>query len=106
MVLSVRQFIFENYAVEVLALSLDSAEGGIVSGVVAQVIDGLGNPLVIPMKDAVGEYSQFVSTCRSSTGFVAPPNTVITPESSCFASTLVEFPQPIKAIRSHRYPCD
>jgi hypothetical protein len=30
MVLSVRQFIFENHAVEVLALFLDSAEGGIV----------------------------------------------------------------------------
>lgn len=47
---------------------------------VAQVIDGLGNPLVIPMQYAVAEYSQFVSTCRSSTGFVALPNTVLTPE--------------------------
>ena len=46
---------------------------------VAQVIDDLGNPLVIPMQYAVAEYSQFVSTCRSSTGFVALPNTVITP---------------------------
>ena len=47
---------------------------------VAQVLDGLGNPLVIAMQYAVDQYSQFVSTCRSSTGFVALPNTVLTPE--------------------------
>ena len=47
---------------------------------VAQVIDDLSNPLVIPMQYAVAEYSQFVSTCRSSTGFVALPNTVLTPD--------------------------
>ena len=47
---------------------------------VAQVLDGLGNPLVIAIRYAVDQYSQFVSACRSSTGFVALPNTVLTPD--------------------------
>jgi hypothetical protein len=29
---------------------------------------------------SVAEYSQFVSTCRSSPGVAAHPNTVLTPE--------------------------
>ena len=56
------------------------AEGGIVSEGVAQVVDSLGNPLVIATRNAVALYSQFVSACRSSTGFVALSNTVLTPE--------------------------
>jgi hypothetical protein len=46
---------------------------------VAQVVDGRGNPLVIAMQYAVADYSRFVSVCRSSTRFVALPNTVLTP---------------------------
>ena len=47
---------------------------------VAHVVDSLGNPLVIAMRYAVDQSSQFVSACRSSTGFVALPNTVLTPD--------------------------
>ena len=55
-------------------------EGGIVSEGIAQVIEDLGNPLAIVMQCAVADLSQFVSTCRSSTGFAALPNSVLTPE--------------------------
>ena len=51
---------------------------------VAQVIDSLGNPLVIGMRYAVAEYSQLVSTCRYSPGFAALPNTVLTPEGGLY----------------------
>jgi hypothetical protein len=44
---------------------------------VAQVIDDLSNPLVVTMPYAIAEYSQLASSCRSSPGFAALPNTVL-----------------------------
>ena len=47
---------------------------------VAQVVDSLGNPLVIPMQYAVAVSSRLVSICRSPSSFFTVSNTVLTPE--------------------------
>ena len=46
---------------------------------VAQVIDDLGNPLVILADRTLGRLAHSVSLCRSPAHFVGPSNTVITP---------------------------
>ena len=52
---------------------------GIKIGRVAQVIDDLVNPLVIPADRTLGRLAHSVSLCRSPAHFVGPSNTVLTP---------------------------
>jgi hypothetical protein len=55
------------------------AEGGIVSAGVAQVIDGLGNPLFTLTESRHGSLFHLVFLHLTLTRFVVPANTVLTP---------------------------
>ncbi len=46
---------------------------------IAQVLDDLGNPLVMPADRTLGHLPHFVSLCRSVARFVTFSNTLITP---------------------------
>ena len=46
---------------------------------IAQVIDDLGNPLVMPADRTLGHLPHFVSLCRHPARFVGLFNTLITP---------------------------
>ncbi len=46
---------------------------------VAQVIDDLGNPLVLLTDRTLGHLAHSASLCRSPAHFVGPSNTVLTP---------------------------
>ena len=71
------------------------AEGGIGWKGVAQVVDDLGNPLVIPADGGVYHLPLFVALCCCSPHFAGLLNTYLTPERVLLMTEGGGYPQKI-----------